>query len=167
MSTVPGTPRWAVVAAWVATAWVWPSAVWRSAVGLGVPLGWTDEHLTLERIPGFGAAYVLGLSVASSAAAALTLGLVQSWGEVVPAWVPVLRGRRVPVASVGITAVAGAVVVTGIVVLSIEHWNQVSGFADRSTSGWALLMLACYLPAALWPLLLLAVTVAHVRRRLT
>lgn len=163
---VPGTPRWAVVAAWMTVGCVLPSAVWRTAVGLGVPLGWSDEHLALERIPGFGTLYVIGLSLASTAAAALTLGLVQRWGEVLPRRAPVLGGRRVPVALVVVLAGAGIMAVTDVVVLSVRHWDQVSGFADRSGSGWALLMDACYLPAVLWPVLLLVVTAAHVHRRL-
>jgi hypothetical protein len=59
----------------------------------------------------------------------------------------------------------GALIVGVLVVLSVAHWSAVSGFADRPTSGWALLMVACYLPATLWPPLLLAVMVAYVRRR--
>jgi hypothetical protein len=85
---VPNTPRWAVIAAWVTVLTVLPSSVWRTAVGLGIPLGWTDEHLRLEHIPGYGTAYVIGLSVASIAAASLTLGLVYPWGDRVPTWVP-------------------------------------------------------------------------------
>ncbi|MFF5051704.1 hypothetical protein ACFY1S_00760 [Micromonospora sp. NPDC000663] len=153
MKPSPGTPRWAVMAAWATVACVLPSSLWRTAVGLGVPLGWTAEHLRLERIPGAGTTYVITLSVLSIAFAALTLGLVYRWGDLFPLWLVV------PI------AVAGAAIVAVIVVLSVVNWPSVSGFADRPTSGWALLMIACYLPAALWPPLLLAVTAAHVRRR--
>lgn len=40
-----------------------------------------------------------------------------------------------------------------------------SGFADHPTSGWALLMDACYAPAAPWAPLVIAVTVTYLRRR--
>lgn len=161
----PGAPRWAVVCAWTTVACVLPSSAWRTAVGLGVPLGWSQAHLRLERIPGYGTFYVIGLSVASLAATTLTLGLVYRWGEQIPARIPLLGGRRLPVWLVAAVAVAGAVIVTGIVGLSIAHWSSVSGFSDRPTSGWALLMAACYAPAVLWPPLLLATTLAYIRRR--
>jgi hypothetical protein len=162
---VTGTPRWAVVCAWLTVACVLPSGLWRTAVGLGVPLGWSQEHLDLERIPGPGTWYVINLTVLSLAAASLTLGLVHAWGERVPRGVPLLGGRPVPVAVPALVAVTGAVVVAGIVGLSVVHWSDVSGFADRPGSGWAVLMDACYAPVAAWAPLLLAVTWAYVRRR--
>lgn len=64
---VPGTPRWAVMCAWAALGSVVPSAIWRTLVGVGVPLGWSDAHLELEQIPGFGTAYVIALSLIRSA----------------------------------------------------------------------------------------------------
>jgi hypothetical protein len=39
------------------------------------------------------------------------------------------------------------------------------GAAGRPSTGWTILATACYLPAALWPALVTAVTVACVRRR--
>ncbi len=162
---VPGTPRWAVVCAWATLACVLPSSAWRTAVGLGVPLGWSEAHLRLEHIPGDGTPYVLWLSATSIAAAALTLALVYRWGEQIPPWVPLVGDRRLPVWLVAAIALAGAVVVVGIVGLSIVNWSSVSGFGDRWASGWGLLMAACYAPAILWPPLLLAATLAYVRRR--
>jgi hypothetical protein len=47
------------------------------------------------------------LGLAALAGAVLTSGLVARWGEVWPRWVPVVRGRRVPVAA---AAVPGALV---------------------------------------------------------
>lgn len=164
-AAVAGTPQWAVLTAWGAVACVVPSSVWRTAVGLGVPLGWSQAHLRLERIPGYGTVYVIWLSVASIAAAALTLGLVYRLGDHVPSWVPRLGGRRLPVRLVAGLAVAGALVVAGIVALSIAHWSTVSGFSERPRSAAALLMVACYAPAILWAPLLLATTFAYVRRR--
>lgn len=162
---VPGTPRWAVAAAYATLASVVPSGIWRSLVGLGVDLGWSQEHLRLERIPGFGTWYVLTLTVLSISGATLTLGLVYRWGEVAPGWLPVVGGRRLPVPAVVGAAAVGVLVTAAIVVASVLHWPQVSGFADRPRSGWARLMVACYLPAGLWPPLLAAVTVAYWRRR--
>lgn len=132
-----------------------------------MPLGWSRAHLRLERIPGYGTFYVIWLSIASIAAASLTLGLIYRWGEQIPSGVPVVGSRRFPIWLVAGLAVAGAAIVTVLVWLSITHWSRVSGFADRPTSGWAVLMAACYAPAALWPPLLIAVTLAYVRRRRT
>lgn len=149
-----------------AVAWsVVPSAIWRTAVGVGIPLGWTEEHLDRERIPGFGTVYVIALSVLSIAAAWLTIGLVRPWGERIPRGVPRFGGRRLPIVPVVVMASLGAVAVAAIVVQSIAHWSSVSGFTDRPISFWSVLMLLCYLPAIAWSPLLAAVTVAYVRRR--
>ena len=72
LSAVPGTPRWAFVVAWATPMCALASSVWRTAVGLGVPLGWGDAHLRLERIPGFGTFYVIWLSAVSMVTAAFT-----------------------------------------------------------------------------------------------
>lgn len=162
---VSGTPRWAVICAWATVACVLPSSAWRTAVGLGAPLGWSQAHLRLERLPGYGTFYVIWLSGASIAAAALTLGLVYRWGEQIPSRALLLGGRRLPVSLVATISVTGVVIVTGIVGLSIAHWSSVSGFSDRPTSGWAILMAVCYAPAVLWSPLLLATTLAYIRRR--
>lgn len=142
-----------------------PSAIWRTAAGVGIPVGWTQEHLDRERIPGFGTVYVITLSVLSIAAASLTIGLVRPWGERIPRVVPRFGGRRLPIVPVVAVASLGAVAVAVIVVQSIVHWSSVSGFADRPMSFWSVLMLLCYLPAVAWSPLLGAVTVAYVRRR--
>jgi hypothetical protein len=47
------------------------------------------------------------LGLASLAGALLTLGLISRWGEVWPRWMPVVRGRPVPVAA---AVVPGALV---------------------------------------------------------
>jgi len=142
-----------------------PSAIWRTAVGLGVDLGWSQEHLDLEQIPGFGTFYVIGLSVLSLLASSLSLGLVRPWGERFLTWLPRLGGRSVPVLVGVVPAVLGASLVMAVTVVSIVRWDQVSGFADRPGSGWARLMVACYLPAALWSPMLLALTWDYWRPR--
>ncbi|MEU4623425.1 hypothetical protein AB0G04_26065 [Actinoplanes sp. NPDC023801] len=162
---VTGTPRWAVLAAW-ATVWcVIPSAVWRSAAGLGAGLGMSDEWRELQGIPGPGTVYVLSLSVLSIVFASLTLGLVYPWGERVPARVPLIGGRRYPTWLVVALVVAGVVPLAVIVVMSAASWDVLLGVAGRPSPGWVMLATACYLPAALWPGLVVAVTVAYVRRR--
>ena len=164
-SVAAGTPHWAVVATRVAAWSVVPSAVWRTAVGLGVPLGWTQEHLDLERIPGYGTVYVLVLSVMSITASFATYALVKPWGERWFDALPLIGGRRIPTVLVAGVALAGAAAVAVIVVVSVVHWSSVSGFADRPVSFWSVLMVLCYLPALLWSPAVVAATVAYVRRR--
>jgi hypothetical protein len=162
---VAGTPRWAVVAAW-ATVWcVIPSSVWRSAAGFGAGLGMSDEWRELQQIPGPGTVYVLSLSVVSIGCASLTLGLVYPWGERVPPRVPVIGGCRYPTWLVAGLAAAGLVPLVVIVVVSAANWDVLIGAAGRPSPGWTTLATACYVPAALWPVLVAAVTVAYIRRR--
>ena len=85
-------PRWANLAAHAVPLRVLPSALWRIGAWLAGPSGW--YHVTRD-LP--AAAYVLCLTVASEGLALLTLGLVRPWGDVVPAWIPRLGGRRIPV----------------------------------------------------------------------
>lgn len=109
-------PRWAVWAAWAAWATVLctvPSCVWRLALGFGVDVGFTGRLGSMYTGTSI-TVYVLILSVASQAAACLTLGLVKPWGERVPCWVPRLGGRRIPPLAVVIPAAAGAIAVTGL-----------------------------------------------------
>jgi len=54
-------------------------------------------------------AVVIVLGAVCKGFALLSLGLVRPWGEVVPDWVPIVRGRRIPVLVAVVPAVAGAV----------------------------------------------------------
>lgn len=148
--------------AWATVAFVVPSATWRVAVGLGADLGWSESQLERQQIPGAGTVYVIVLSVLSLVAAGLTVGLVKPWGEWLPLW---LGGRPLPAGAIVAVAVSGACVLAWITIMSIMNWNQVSGFDDDRSSGWARLMIACYLPAALWAPMLLVVTWDYWRRR--
>jgi hypothetical protein len=70
---------------YVATRWAW---------AIGIPLGLPVDALRA----GNDMTWLGGAILASVAAlgALLTAGLVRSWGEVVPAWVPALGRRRIP-----------------------------------------------------------------------
>ncbi|WP_189049717.1 hypothetical protein [Micromonospora sonchi] len=66
-------------------------------MALGFPLGYTEQGLRYLVGPtAWGPLYLIALSVLTEAAAMLTLGLVQPWGEVVPRWVPLIGGRAIP-----------------------------------------------------------------------
>lgn len=149
------------VASWATFACVVPSALWRSAVGLGTDLGWSDDQLAQQQIPGTGTAYVLALSASTLLAAILTVRLAQPDGDRMPLWIPALGGRRVPRPVVAAIAFAGALTVTYASFSAVSNWSAVSGFADRPASAAARFMALCYAPALLWGPLLCAVTIGY------
>ncbi|MEU8034172.1 hypothetical protein AB0C13_37220 [Streptomyces sp. NPDC049099] len=63
---------------------------------MGLPVGLAQSEYEQVHAPGWGSFYLIGLSLVSELLAFLTLGLVQSWGETWPRWIPYLRGDRVP-----------------------------------------------------------------------
>lgn len=94
--------RWTVWAAYAVLLCVLPSALWRIALVAGV-----FDYKPPPSASMAEAIYVPSLSVVSVALALLTLGLVQSWGEVLPRWIPLLGGRRIPTLAAVIPALAG------------------------------------------------------------
>lgn len=164
-------PRWAVWAAYAVPLCVLPSVLWRAALLAGVfegdaaPVGSTAEKV-----------YIVGLSAISMALALLTLGLVQSWGEVVPRWVPRFGGSRIPTLAVVTPAALGTLGLLALeaflILESIFHFvdqgpvligNEEAAEPPGGMAG--AFATVCYLPLQAWPLLLAAVTVAYYRRR--
>ncbi|MGW2492576.1 hypothetical protein ACWCV9_35955 [Streptomyces sp. NPDC001606] len=88
-------PRWAVRAAHVITLATLPTGIWRLLLATGHPAGYTEAGYKALDATGWGAAYLIGLSLSSEALALFTLGLVRPWGEVIPHFVPRIGGRRV------------------------------------------------------------------------
>ena len=142
-----------------------PSGLWRIAFGLGLPVGVSGAPA--EQVPGLWTTpYVIALSLVAEGLALLTLGLVRPWGEVAPRWLPLIGGRRIPVAAAAVPAALGAVALTWLSVRSLADWgspvNDVDGFP---TGGWLTVMAAAYAPLLLWGPLLAVVTAAYVWRR--
>ncbi|MFF8714878.1 hypothetical protein ACF07T_26075 [Streptomyces sp. NPDC015184] len=160
-SATPPPPRWAVRAAHAAALLTLPSGIWRLFLATGHPAGYTDEGFAAMDVTGWGAVYVVGLSVVCEALALLTLGLVRPWGEVLPRWIPLLGGRRVhPMAAVvpaGLGAVALAVLWTPFV----AWWATPD--SDMTELG-STLVGFLYLPLVAWGPLLGAVTLSYHRR---
>ncbi|OXM43565.1 hypothetical protein CFP71_41490 [Amycolatopsis thailandensis] len=169
--TVPGVPKWANLAAHLTLLTTLPSGLWRIAMGLGVPVGFTEQGLSEFGIPGWGTAYVFGLSLLAEALAFLTLGLVRPWGEVWPRWIPGLRGRRIPPLAAIVPAAAGAIALTVLGVQALLR--RASAGASMPPGTWedspvyGVVMAVCYAPLLLWGPLLAAVTVHYARRRLS
>ncbi|AUI61496.1 hypothetical protein [Amycolatopsis sp. BJA-103] len=167
--TVPDVPRWANLAAHATLLATLPSGLWRIAMGLGVPVGFTAQGLTEFGIPGWGTAYVFGLSLLAEALAFLTLGLVRPWGEVWPRWIPGLRGRRIPPLAAIVPAAAGAIALTLLSLQALSGWNEAGSSMARGSwedsPVYGVVMAVCYAPLLLWGPLLAAVTVHYARRR--
>ncbi|MBB5787140.1 hypothetical protein [Jiangella mangrovi] len=123
-----------IPALYAATRWLWVA---------GVPMGMSREQLDAAAADGgmVAAAFLGSFALVGTV---LTLGLVQRWGEVFPRWIPVLRGRSVPV---------GLAVVPATVVAMLATAGGLSltktGLLDArfTASDWAAVG-----PAMLWPL---------------
>lgn len=167
-TSVALVPKWVRWAAHTVPLLVVPSGVWRVALAVGIPVGFTGELARLYHAPGWITPYLFGLTIAAEVAAMLTLGLVQTWGEIVPGWVPRIGGRRIPTLAAVVTAAVGVVGLMMIMVPSVGAWNGPDNMGDpdspQGVAGW--IMTASYAPMLAWPPLLAVVTVAYyVRRR--
>ena len=111
-----GVPRWARVAAYAVPLTVLPSSAWRiAACTFHAPIvrGDVVSDVTSSGVPGVPLwLYVILLSIVSELLAFTAVGLVSTWGEVFPRWIPVLRGRRVPTLGAVVPAALGAAVLT-------------------------------------------------------
>jgi hypothetical protein len=158
-------PRAAVVAAHLVPLILLPSGIWRILLGFGLPMGFSTASLDDQGFPGRGTVMVVSLSVLTEALALLTLGLVRPWGEVVPRWVPLLAGRRIPAGPVVLLATAGGLALTAIWTFALLGLLVGGGLDEIHSRGWHTLAVACYLPAWAWGPLLLWVTFHYHRRR--
>lgn len=157
-----GVPRWARIAACTVPFTVLPAGIWRlpGAFRDGIPFG--------ERL------YVVLLSIFSELLAFTAVGLVATWGERFPRWVPGLRGRRVPTPAALIPAYAGAVILTVMwttALIAIAAGVRLDGeplpsnFPTQGGAWEAAIFAACYTPLLLWGPLLATAAVGYHRRR--
>ncbi|MFI1829583.1 hypothetical protein ACH41E_24535 [Streptomyces sp. NPDC020412] len=124
------------IAAHAAALTLVPSGVWRFAIAFGWDAGFGSGFLEAENFPGTGSFYLIGLSVLAEVLGLLTLGLVHRWGEVLPRWVPVIGGRRIPVLAAVVPASIGAALVTLVTFQGAFTWNGADSMgADRSPGG--------------------------------
>ncbi|WP_433180235.1 hypothetical protein [Actinoallomurus sp. CA-150999] len=174
-ASVAGVPRWARIAAYAIPFTVLPSSLWRvAAVTFHAPIahgeqgsGELPSWLPMEL-------YVVVLSIFSELLAFTAVGLISTWGEVFPRWVPGLRGRKVPVLAAVIPASIGAGILTfmwtsAMAAVSLGrnvHGRPLAADFPLNLYDWkGLLAVAAYVPLLLWGPLLAAVTVAYWKRR--
>jgi hypothetical protein len=173
-----GVSRRARIVAGAVPLTVLPSSLWRIAVctfHAPITRGDLGSAQTSSGLPGVPLAlYVILLSIVSELLAFAAVGLVSTWGEVFPRWIPVLHGRRVPALFAVIPAALGAAVLTllwtwAAVSLSLGQridgrpltQNAPLGFGDWQQ----LAAVAAYAPLLLWGPLLGAATISYWRRR--
>ncbi|ALO09540.1 hypothetical protein AQF52_3946 [Streptomyces venezuelae] len=162
IKALPDVPRWAALAAHAVPLVTLPSGLWRLALVAGLPV---TQDAELGTMSFWESSYVVSLSVVSELLAFLTLGLVRSWGEVFPRWMPFLGGRRVNPAAATAAAFAG---VAGL--CAIVAWGVYASVADLgpgipASPAQDALLVACYAPLLAWPVLLAAVAASYYRRR--
>jgi hypothetical protein len=175
---VAGVPRWARVAAHAVPFTVLPSSLWRIAVctfHAPIARGAIGSGDAPSGLPGMPLAlYVILLSIVSELVAFTAVGLVSAWGEVFPRWIPVLRGRVVPVLVAVVPAALGAAVLTLLwtwVAVSLSLGRRVdggslTGNAPLGFHDWqGLVAIVAYAPLLLWGPLLGGVTISYWKRR--
>ncbi|WP_327683429.1 hypothetical protein [Kitasatospora sp. NBC_00458] len=164
-ATARPVPRWALGVARAIPLLALPVCLWRLPIGFGFLMGMEMPKAAQPlwvTVP-----YVLALSLLSEAFALLCSGLVLPWGEVLPARVPFLGGRRVPpLAAVTAGAVAGA----GFTLLAVDWVLTTFGLAGFAEVGfangwWRALATVTSGLFVLWGPLILALTCAYHRRR--
>ncbi|MFD0415791.1 hypothetical protein [Streptomyces sp. NPDC127108] len=162
-------PRWATRLAYALPLILLPSCLWRLPFALHFEMGQVQEL----GMPSYWVSvpYVLALSVLTEVVAILAIGLVRGWGEVAPAWIPVIGGRRVrPLAAV-VPAVVGGLILT-VLFTSVPIGGRrrltlfgVTETVEYSNSAWHALATVCVSPTAVWGPAIIALAVAYYRRR--
>ncbi|MGC5290438.1 hypothetical protein [Micromonospora sp. DT231] len=157
-------PRWALRTAYALPWLLLPSCLWRLPFAFSFDMGQLDDAPVSPlwiSVP-----YVIGLSVLTELLALLSIGLVRGWGEVVPTWIPVIGGRRVPSMATVVPAVLGGLLLTTVSVWMALTWAGVSDGVAYENGWWQALAMVCISPIGLWGPIVLALTYAyHVRRR--
>ncbi|MGW0703322.1 hypothetical protein ACWD0A_29245 [Streptomyces sp. NPDC002867] len=146
-------PIWARRAAHAIALCAVPSGLWRIAMASGVYVGYSDQVLrNIYDIPGWGIAYVVGLSVLAELAALLPLLLVSD------RWQP-LRPRALAALAWTASAVLVLVALWQLVVaLTVESQTYLSSGMTQMICG------AAFAPLFAVPALMTAVTWSYAKR---
>ncbi|MEU7331958.1 hypothetical protein [Streptomyces parvus] len=167
--TERAVPRWATRLAHALPLLLLPACLWRLPFALHFEMG----QVQTGGMPAYwlSVPYVLGLSVLTEVIAILTVGLVRGWGEVAPAWIPLIGGRRVRPLAAFVPAVLGGLVLTVLftaVPLGDDRSLTLYGVVDNvgySSDAWELLATVCVAPIAAWGPVTIVLAIAYYRRR--
>ncbi|MCG6495244.1 hypothetical protein [Kitasatospora sp. A2-31] len=155
--------RWADLAARAIPWVILPQGLWRLPFAFNFTMGQLDPDAPAW--VWWAVPYTFGLTLVSEALAWLSLGLVRWWGEVLPAWLPVIGGRRVPPFAAIVPAALGGLTLS-VAMLMVLPLSVLSGSSvSYSNAWWGALAGVCFSLLALWGPLLLVVTYGYYVRR--
>jgi hypothetical protein len=155
--------HWGRIAVYVALVAPIFYAFTRYAWALGIPLGFSQEHLRIGQERGL---WTSGLFLATFGlvGAVLMLGLVQHWGEQFPRWMIGLAGRRVPIALAVVPAAFVSVLLT---VGGITIWSSYGELAEAAAANgeamWSVVGPTLLFPV--WGVALAVATLGYYYRR--
>ncbi|MFJ5731692.1 hypothetical protein [Streptomyces paradoxus] len=152
-ASVPAAPLWTRRAAHAIALCAVPSGLWRIAMASGIHVGYSDQVLRdVFDIPGWGIAYVVGLSVVTELAALFPLLLVSDrWRPLRPRTLTALAW----IASAGLILVA---LWQLVVAFTVESRTYMSSGTAQTVWGLA------FAPLVAIPVLLTAVTWSYASR---
>ncbi|MFD0900397.1 hypothetical protein [Actinomadura sediminis] len=162
-------PRWAMRLAYAMPLLLLPSCLWRLPFAFHFDMGQQQEG----GLPSLWVSipYVFGLSVMSELIAFLCIGLVRGWGEVAPARIPFIGGKRIrPLAAV-IPALLGGLTLTalfGSVPFGGGQWLTVFGIVESvpyDNGWWYALAMICTAPISVWGPVVVVLAIAYYLRR--
>lgn len=158
-------PRWAERFAHLIPLMALPVSLWRLPIAFGFTMGTGLPPMDMPLW--MSISYVGGLSVISELFALACFSLVRRWGEVVPEWIPVFGGRRVPPYLAIVPATIGGLVLTAVLIAWVLTTFEIAGFArDRFDNlWWGVLAVSTSGLFALCGPMVLAMTYAYYRRR--
>ncbi|MFE2336338.1 hypothetical protein [Streptomyces coelicoflavus] len=146
-------PVWARRAAHAVALCAVPSGLWRIAMAAGVHVGYSDQVLRdVYDIPGWGIAYVVGLSVLAELAALFPLLLVSD------RWRPLRPGVLAPLAWTASGVLIFVALWQLVVALTAESQTYLSSSAAQTVWGFA------FAPLFAIPALMTAVTWSYAKR---
>ncbi|MFF3838939.1 hypothetical protein [Streptomyces sp. NPDC001930] len=162
-------PRWAMRLAYALPLLLLPSCLWRLPFAVHFEMGQVQE---LGMPPYWvSVPYVLGLSVFTELTALLAIGLVRGWGEVAPAWIPVIGGRRVRPMAAFVPALLGGLILTALfTAVPIGDGRELTALGvvdtvDYTHEAWQTLATVSIAPTAVWGPAIIALAIAYRRRR--
>ncbi|MFE9776114.1 hypothetical protein ACFYOV_31545 [Streptomyces sp. NPDC005931] len=156
LPAIAPAPVWARRAAHAVALCAVPSVFWRIAMASGVPVGYSDRVLRdVFDIPGWGIAYVVGLSVLTELAALFPLLLVSD------RWRPLRPTVLAPLAWTASGVLVLVAVWQLVVALSVESRTYMSSGTAQTV--WAF----AFAPLFAVPALMTAVTWSYAKRHRT